>query len=178
MGCGGSKEDDDGKSIPYTMYWTYLPSADEIFDNIENILSDLEDIRSGLEDTKEEMLDIADCDKIEGGDLCDAIQGFFWALSANNEGKIESADLWVRESEPYFHIVRAWEYPWDVDNFITNFEEYVKTVFEAPEKIVNILKNLGELLINVTDLKDNIVDDCKSAGVSGLNAIRAPIRVG
>ena len=64
MGCGGSKEDDDGKSIPYSMRWTYVPSVDEICNNIEDILGDLEDIRSGLEDTKEEMLDIADCDKI------------------------------------------------------------------------------------------------------------------
>ena len=124
------------------------------------------------------MLDIADCDKIEGGDLCDAIQGFFWALSANNEGKIETADIWLRESDPYFHIVRAWEYPWDVDNFITNFEEYVKTVFQAPEKVINILKELGDLLINVTDLKDTIVDDAKNAGLGGLKVIQAPIRIG
>ena len=111
------------------MRWTYVPSADEVFGNIENILNNLEDIRSGLEDTKDEMMDIADCDKIEGGKLSDAIQGFLWALSANNDGKIASADMWLRESEPYFHIVRAYEYPHDVDNFITQFEEYVKTVF-------------------------------------------------
>ena len=63
MGCNqtsnGDKEESDETSIPYRLQGTQLPKADELFDNIENILSALEDIRSGLEDAKEEMLDIA-----------------------------------------------------------------------------------------------------------------------
>ena len=55
------------------MKYTYLYDSIRFWNECEDLLSTAEDLRSGLEDNKDEMLDIADCDKLNDGTLLDAI---------------------------------------------------------------------------------------------------------
>lgn len=74
MGCVSTKEaDDDPHVIPYQMKYTYLYESIHFWSKCEDVLSDAEDLRSGLEDNKDDMMDIADCDKLVDGTLMDAI---------------------------------------------------------------------------------------------------------
>ena len=58
------------------MKYTYLNDSVKFWNECEDILSNAEDLRSGIEDNKDEMMDIADCDKLIDGTLIDAIQGW------------------------------------------------------------------------------------------------------
>ena len=78
MGCFSSSEmdNDDENAIPYQMKDTYLSDTRDFWNKVEDMLENAENLRDGLEGNADEMMDIADADKLIDGTLVDAVNGW------------------------------------------------------------------------------------------------------
>jgi len=162
MGCSASKPKTPKqlRRIKYKFKDSKIAQYDEFFNKASETLKICEEIRDGCFECPLEMIEATDVDGMlpEPGNLLEALKVFLWSVSATNEGKFTTAKMDFFEEPPFASFDTGYLYVEQVD-FQRPFEKYLKTLVDAPLKVVDLVAAVAEMVQKAVELGSTAVSD-------------------
>lgn len=172
MGCGSSSASDNPDEIKTEMKKTLIPSYDDLFSKISEVLEKCEKIRGGLQDNTDDMLELSNAELLKKPELVDAINAWLWSVSASCEGHIAKANLKIEENSPYISWELGNSYV-DCWSFQQKLKDFITTCLEAGKDLIELSKTLEELAGQAKDFGATAKDDAKAANLGLGDTVKA-----
>ena len=167
MGCGGS-----GEKSKISMQKTGLPAMDELFDDVQGFVDEIYELMDPIDDARAKLLEETEFDKISCGNTHHATVGIIFAMAATMSGSVDVA-FKIKAEMPFIELDKS-KGTGKVVSCIEAFQEYVKAISAAKDRIEPLAMKSKEFAEKAPDLPNKAKDEVKNAqGLGPFQAIAA-----
>jgi len=171
MGCGASSRNDG----VIRMNKTKLAGVDEFFDDVQSVADEIYNIKDPIDTNKEMFLYHTDIWKLECGNTHHGVVGLVFSL-ASKSAESDLGNLFkVVPQSPFVEINKNGAASDDA-KAIGYFEEYVKALVSAKDKIGPLAEKVKTLAEKAPDMPDKAKSEMENSGSMGamdkMNAVR------
>jgi hypothetical protein len=178
MGCGGSKEKEEGlfQELESQMEEIGVESLDSLFKEASEVIDNLEEIRQVIMDNRlDTIINTGACSHIKP-DIEHCLKGLLLKISADNGGSFISAGFDVElEGEKIFTLTGE-NNTQEGKDALESFTTYIKGIWSVKDKVEGIVNNFKAISEKIMESKDTLIEDCKNHfqdnPLSGLSAIK------
>ena len=178
MGCGGSKEKEEGlyEELDAEMDEIGVESLDTIFNEASEAIDNLEEMRVAIMDNRlDTIIQSGACSHIKT-DIEHCLKGLLLKISADNQGSLISAGLDVElEGEQIFTLSGDKNTP-EGKEVLNTFTTYIKGIWLIKDKVEGVVNNFKGIYEKIMESKETLIEDCKNHfqenPLSGLSATK------
>jgi len=159
MGCGKSKDADEGQSVTYKAKPTGIPECDSFFQKFEPIVTQIDDIRKKVQDSRDKAIQISGALRLkdEKSRFPQSVQVLLWAVSAAHEGHIQTARP---QTDPSFSIDTT-RCPDQTKELNTHVTDYMATAQTAKDKVEALGKEIQALMPEAQEAVNKVKEATK-----------------
>jgi hypothetical protein len=165
MGCGGSKEKEEGLEVSFDsrMEIIGIESIDGLFKEASASIENLEAIREVIIDNRlDTIIHTGACSHIKP-DIEHCFRGLLLKISADNKGSFISAGFDIDLEAAQFLTLTGERNTQEAKDALQSLTSYLKGIWEIKDRGQDIYNNVKAISDKIMASKETLIEECKNA---------------